>query len=551
MCLLILRDIHAKLSKFRTRRNECTPVNNLPQNITAIVLQNVVEEKKESLSYYAGLFLLRSVCKAWRAFIDNHPSFWVHTFPAQSASLHSFTIPKTRQLPLQVWSPQDPKEPKPPQERYNQRAQRPLNFSSGPAQASPTITPERQRRYERCQDFLERAETNHWPIKYFQFDGTHVEDDEDLHVLLELPAPQLERLELRETTEGIQTLFDGEAPMLRRVTLVKTPFQSTTQPFASLLHLKLSQTPKFLISELLELLRQSPLLEELVLDSIDFRDSSQNAGQETTSPLVLPHLRSLEMNDVRVYHSKTIIRALFLSNCTRLSVVAPQNPFKFCDLVQEAVTARPSLRGYKVLFTEAPSGRDVVSVTWDNWAISARTTQEPFRRLSSGWQIHTFTDSIPMPPAVSTDIRFLSLASSSYSSYYVLVSADTAFPPLQEVAFECRGSSKHGEIDMGLPDDVLEKPVVAWEGDAAKWMLPKLHIINVEMKGRYPPEQGVHNLLRVARARSDVQGSNAPAPIDAIRIKLSGEVDELDSFYKAIAELREVVTIVEVTAAPS
>lgn len=97
-CQLILRDVKTKLIACRTRRNACSLINSLPQDIVLLIFLRAMEEKRDSLAYYPGLFALRSVCKAWRACIDDYPPFWLSAFPAQSEDLHDLTISRSQKL---------------------------------------------------------------------------------------------------------------------------------------------------------------------------------------------------------------------------------------------------------------------------------------------------------------------------------------------------------------------------------------------------------------------------------------------------------------------
>lgn len=205
---------------------------------------------------------------------------------------------------------------------------------------------------------LERVISEGWPIgtlEYHAQDAAVGSSRSPLPTFLSSPSSSIVTLDLL-LDNNVPDLFDGSAPRLEAVTLDQTSLTGKLSALSNLRRLDLRRILKIDLHGLLELLRHSPKLQELVIDYQErynnrsvIRDDARwfidtNTDQSELTLIVLSELRSLSIHGMKPSLTQTILGSLFFPLSAYLDIQAAQDTTTvkdFHDLIDLVLRRNP------------------------------------------------------------------------------------------------------------------------------------------------------------------------------------------------------------------
>lgn len=320
---------------------------------------------------------------------------------------------------------------------------------------------------------------------------------------LESPAPNLEKLELmmmmNEATTSID-LFAGLAPKLHSVNLHRIAVRNWDSPiFKGLRSLTIVGPPLIppSLEQIMCMIRGSPLLEHLSL--VYIREHGRTSLEDEGKPVVLHHLRSLELNALPPPVLAILIRNIRIPTTCSVAIgctyTDTPNHFTLGQSLTHILPAINSLlRHSKRISLYLGASRLICNAL-------TNTIQSSFRLHVKGM------DSVLPLAWVSDALR------ETLQGLPIKVELESDFDPAEEVTSQLWRMESLEELEVAedIQDtewlfEALTQPVVT--DTKATWRLPRLLNLHLQTTHINP-----FSALRMVESRYGV----SPGPLDAVR----------------------------------
>jgi hypothetical protein len=216
----------------RSRRNSLAPISRIPPEILATIFGHIVENKtSRKYQKRPACLIVTHICRHWREVALECPSLWAF-ISWNSARWVGICLERSKKAPLVF-----------------------LN----------TV------KYNLARDSLQQALSQLPRIKVLRLPLFSSDVDRVLDYLSSQPAPLLQSFKFsvagphRNLRTISDAIFQGQAPLLRRLKLINCRFSPTSCIFSGLRILYVKEVESTSISELLPALRRMPALEQLTL----------------------------------------------------------------------------------------------------------------------------------------------------------------------------------------------------------------------------------------------------------------------------------------------
>jgi hypothetical protein len=218
----------------RSRSNNLAPISCFPPEILATIFGHIVENKtSRKYQKRPACLIVTHICRHWRKVALGCPSLWAF-ISWNSARWVGINLERSKKAPLVF-----------------------LN----------TVT------YYLARDSLQQALSQLPRIKVLRLPLSPLDVDRVLDYLSSQPAPLLQSFKFsvagldshRNSKTISDAIFQGQAPLLRRLKLINCRFNPTSCIFSGLRTLYVERVESTSISELLPALRRMPGLEQLTL----------------------------------------------------------------------------------------------------------------------------------------------------------------------------------------------------------------------------------------------------------------------------------------------
>lgn len=470
----MMQCIQKRVAACHTQRNLLATIHDLPQDIFSHIFRTTLGDAH---TYYDELTNMSLVCKAWKGFIDASPQFWRRVSSEYPTKFLDVALRNGRGVPLDA-----------------------------------TFVSEDGGSPDRRLAFLQRLAALGWPVRSFTIYGHFLNENEIPFIkqFLESPAPLLKKLVVQSLLHDQRTFipiknpFDGNAPRLEAIVAQNVAMDWDELPLPSLKTLSLAgfgEPPehRLTVPSLVELLKRCPVLETLQIQTMQFGQSAQDTV--VLDPVVLPHLRILDLDAIATSSACDIIQRIALPVCERVSVECRDDVPAHHQTARLIEALMEKLPTQEVVVNGRGTWLDVAGQRWSvkttDTTDQGTTPADTYRRL--------FIDSLPpVARRAVSKYHFTNATSVPEIRNAILPVLDEAFPELTEIFM-----TVEGEFEL----DLLSTPT------ARGWLLPKLETFSLNDYSLGVTQLSVVvEMAQVRRQPRTIEGRQInPAPLRTFR----------------------------------
>ncbi|KAG8955863.1 hypothetical protein FRC04_006310 [Tulasnella sp. 424] len=485
-------DYHPVILRIKRRRNSLLPISRLHRELLHYVFQLALPNQRfrpsshlHPFRYYVALFKLRKVSHSWNCEIVSTPSFWTLTsllFPSPFKDL--------------------------------------VLGRSGDAALDVDIS-KRRRDFDR-----ESVGTDWSEVEKAYLARVMKREIRELHMLAS-PAENLDPYLIDRSHPKMEVLSLCCEGQLISIRPLRTPqladlllvgWSVPWDYICNLQLLSLSEVTGPNLPQLVQILRSSPLLQELKLNRIvPSLPSGSDQVVVPADPIISPHLSAIAIHDSSFGLASGLLHRLFPSNARSVSIdmrLPVEGEFDMSGFCQQAgrICLPAGLAG-QVCEPRLHISPDALCLQMgpDRWL--------NIHRL--GWTEREKQSTMPG----RTELARLFLGAGEGMLWRALISrfhlhVESRSAVAEGLAIVHDFFPEIVELDVTIDEgidmsDVLAEPIIG-EGNPT-WLLPKLSVLDIKLRGRGGPYNSVI-AMAVKRTRSASLSPTALSPIKTLRL---------------------------------